>query len=555
MVSNLDGNTNSASAAGPGGWNDPDMLEVGNGGMSNTEDQAQFSLWCVVAAPLIAGNNLTNMSQAALDTLTNPEVIAVDQDPAGVQGTRVTSAPGVGGNLEVWCKPLGTDLTAKAVALFNRSSTNASITVNWCDISLQPGNATVRDLWARTDLGTFVNGYSAVVPTHGAELLKIIGTGSVSPTPPSASFTAAPTNGAIPLTVTFADTSTCSISNWFWSFGDGNTTNATTKSMGHIYSTTGTYSVAETVTGPGGSSTATRANYITVSLPPPSASFTAAPTAGVARLTVTFADASTGNITNWFWSFGDGNATNATTPGMQHAYATAGNYTVTEIVTGLGGSSTATRVNYITILSPTEASQFQAWLSQYFNCTNCVQSLMSFDADGTGQNNLFKFVAGLDPTNPTSVFVVIPAGVQNLPGTVQLPVHPGRSRPRLHPAVLHGLGEWRVVPAGGLHGPVINGALATITDLNVTQTNKFYRVGISLQPFAITSITLSGQNVNLAWNGNLGTNVVQAANVSYSSNFFDLATIIMPSFGITNYTDSGAVTDGPSRFYRIDLRR
>jgi alpha-galactosidase len=269
VLSNLDDNSNSAFAAGPGQWNDPDMMVVGLG-MSDTEDQAHFSMWCIAAAPLIAGNNLTNMSQATLATLTNPEVIAVDQDPAGVQGTRVSSVAGPGGNLEVWCKPLGTDLTTKVVALFNRSSTNASIIVNWSDILLQPGNATVRDLWARTDLGTFVDAYSAVVPTHGVKLLKIVGTGIVGPVygTPSASFTATPLLGVAPLTVTFADASTGTISNWYWYFGDGNSANATTNSMSYTYETAGTYSIMEVVTSPGGLGFSMRTNYITVLAPP-----------------------------------------------------------------------------------------------------------------------------------------------------------------------------------------------------------------------------------------------------------------------------------------------
>jgi PKD repeat protein len=374
--------------------------------------------------------------------------------------------------------------------------------------------------------------------------------------PQTISFTASPTNGFLaPFTVIFQDTSVASITNWFWGFGDGNTTNLMTEVVQHTYVSTGTFTVTEIITIPGGSLTNTRANYITVSLVQPSASFSAAPTGGVTPLTVTFADTSTGSISNWFWSFGDGSTTNVTTPGMQHTYATAGTYSVTEIVTGPRGSDSSTRANYITALTPLQASQFQAWLTQYFNCTNCMQTLMYADADGTGQNNLFKYVAGLDPTNPTSVFVIIPAGVQNLTGQFSFqftPVVAGRAyTPQFCTNLVSGV--W--LPLTGYNGPVINGAQATITDLNVTQPNKFYRLAVSLQPFAITSITLSGQDVNLAWNGNPGTNVVQAANGSYSSNFFDLATIVMSAFGVTNYTDSGAATNVPSRFYRTDLRQ
>ena len=172
MVSKLAQNSQSAFAAGPGRWNDPDMLEVGRGGMTTAEDQSHFTLWCIMAAPLIAGNSLTNMPAQTLAILTNPEVIAVDQDPAGEQGIQV------GGSTtnQVWCKPLGTDFSTKAVALFNNDTNTATITANWTNLGLQAGSATVRDLWARADLGTFSNGFSTNVSPHSVVMLKVTGT-------------------------------------------------------------------------------------------------------------------------------------------------------------------------------------------------------------------------------------------------------------------------------------------------------------------------------------------------------------------------------------------
>ena len=121
----MDTNNNTAQYAGPGHWNDPDMLEVGNGGMTDTEYRAHFSMWAIMAAPLISGNDLTTMSSATVAILTAPEVLAVDQDALGVQGTRVVD----NGDLEVWAKTLSGTNT-KAVALLNRSGSTASITVN-----------------------------------------------------------------------------------------------------------------------------------------------------------------------------------------------------------------------------------------------------------------------------------------------------------------------------------------------------------------------------------------------------------------------------------------
>ena len=129
---------------------------------------------------------------------------------------------------------------------------------------------------------------------------------------PVASFTGSPTSGNAPLAVTFTDTSTGSITNWFWNFGDGNTTNLSTAGVLYTYGTAGVYTVTEIVSGSGGSSTNTKVGYITASTPPPVASFSGTPTSGTEPLTVNFTDASTGNITNWFWDFGNGNTTNFT---------------------------------------------------------------------------------------------------------------------------------------------------------------------------------------------------------------------------------------------------
>ncbi len=115
--------TEMAEYAGPGHWNDPDMLEVGNGGMTSTEYKTHMSLWSLLAAPLLAGNDLQHMSKEILAILTNKEVIAIDQDPAGKQGTRVSKS----GELEVWAKQLSDG--SKAIGLFNRGSADAEVRV------------------------------------------------------------------------------------------------------------------------------------------------------------------------------------------------------------------------------------------------------------------------------------------------------------------------------------------------------------------------------------------------------------------------------------------
>jgi len=152
--------------AGPGHWNDPDMLLVGLGKIQDDENRTQMSLWCVLAAPLIASPDLTKISPEVLAILTNPEVIAVDQDPAGQQGYRVAEE----GSLEVWVKPLAGG--AKAVGLFNRGEAAMPVTAYWKDVGVGE-TAMVRDLWARKDLGAFPGSFTAEVPKFGVVLVKV----------------------------------------------------------------------------------------------------------------------------------------------------------------------------------------------------------------------------------------------------------------------------------------------------------------------------------------------------------------------------------------------
>jgi alpha-galactosidase len=156
------------SYAGPGHWNDPDMLEVGNGGMTTTEYRAHFSLWCLLSAPLMAGNDLRSMPAEIKETLTNREVIGVDQDPLGFQGRRVTRE----GDREVWAKQLANG--GRAVVLFNRGPRSAKLSVSWTDIGYPSHlSASVRDLWAGKDLGQLSGTFSAEVPSHGVVMVTI----------------------------------------------------------------------------------------------------------------------------------------------------------------------------------------------------------------------------------------------------------------------------------------------------------------------------------------------------------------------------------------------
>ncbi|WP_454759861.1 alpha-galactosidase [Caulobacter segnis] len=154
--------------AGPGHWNDPDMLEVGNGGLTTTEYRSHFSLWALMAAPLIAGNDVANMDKDTRDILLNKEVIAVNQDRLGAQGRRVRDD----GDLEVWSKPLADG--SRAVILFNRGEAAKPIAVDWTELGYPATlKAQVRDLWAGKDLGAMKGRFVATAPSHGVVMVRI----------------------------------------------------------------------------------------------------------------------------------------------------------------------------------------------------------------------------------------------------------------------------------------------------------------------------------------------------------------------------------------------
>ena len=155
-----------AKYAGPGHWNDPDMLEVGNGGMNLEEYRTHMSLWALLAAPLLAGNDITKMTPETVSLLTNHDVIAIDQDPSGIQGDRVTAE----GPTEVWARPLADG--SKAVGLFNRHPQPMEIRTDFRQIGFH-GPVRVRDVWSGKDLGKMAAEYRTLVPGHGVVLLKV----------------------------------------------------------------------------------------------------------------------------------------------------------------------------------------------------------------------------------------------------------------------------------------------------------------------------------------------------------------------------------------------
>ncbi len=152
--------------AGPGHWNDPDMLEVGNGKLTFKESKAHFSFWCLLAAPLLAGNDLANMSDTTKNILTNRDAIAIDQDPLGIQGSKKIDQ----GRFEVWTKPLaGGDV---AVIFFNRGETPVDANVSLKSLGIN-GSFKAKDVWTKKDMGLLTN-YKGTIGMHEAVMLRLV---------------------------------------------------------------------------------------------------------------------------------------------------------------------------------------------------------------------------------------------------------------------------------------------------------------------------------------------------------------------------------------------
>jgi alpha-galactosidase len=205
MVNILKRNAPLAPYAGPGHWNDPDMLEVGNGGMTNTEYRSHFSLWSIMAAPLLIGTDLRKASPATFDILGNREVIAVDQDTLGVQGRVLRNQ----GGLWVFAKPLANGDVA--VALFNENAYGARIATTADAVGLPDADTyRLRDLWAHettSSAGTI----GAAVPAHGTVMYRVSAGGNPSDYRPNVSTVLSGLPGKVtraqhtPVTVSFTN--------------------------------------------------------------------------------------------------------------------------------------------------------------------------------------------------------------------------------------------------------------------------------------------------------------------------------------------------------------
>jgi len=172
MIGNVRTNDEYWNYAGPGGWNDPDMLEIDtHGGMTQIEQQTHFSLWSIMKSPLILGMDILNISAGALEIITNAEVIALNQDPLGVQAHQINRADNT--TKEVWAGAL---MNGDVAAMLLNSGTEASdITMTWDQLGIgMTTPAVVRDLWMHQDIGTFTGSFTGtMIPSHGSLTLRV----------------------------------------------------------------------------------------------------------------------------------------------------------------------------------------------------------------------------------------------------------------------------------------------------------------------------------------------------------------------------------------------
>jgi PKD repeat protein len=219
-----------------------------------------------------------------------------------------------------------------------------------------------------------------------------------------ADFTAVPTTGVRPLTVTFTDSSTGPVDTWSWDFNNDTIEDSTEQNPMYTYAAAGTYTVSLTISGPAGSSTQTKTDYITVNEPPPPvANFSGNPTSGYRPLTVQFTDSSTGMITSWSWDFGDGGTSTEQNP--SYVYNGTGTFTVSLTVMGPGGSNMQTKTGYIHVTEAPPEANFTA------NPTSGIKPLtVQFTDTSAGVVTVWSWAFGDGGTstskNPSHIYTI-----------------------------------------------------------------------------------------------------------------------------------------------------
>ena len=394
-------------------------------------------------------------------------------------------------------------------------------------IALQPGYHHIK-IMMYENTGQAVARLTYSAPSLPLQLVTNVWHVTTVQPAPVAGFTGAPVSGIMPMTVVFTDSSTYSPTSWSWSFGDGNTTNATIQNPVHTYSSAGTFTVSLTVVNGGGSNTMTRTNYITVVPPVPVAAFNAAPKSGNKPLTVVFTDSSTNAPTSWSWNFGDGNTTNSTVQNPVHTYLSNGTFTVSLVAANAGGSNTSTQSNLITVSNPqpvvisiTPASGNRGWPVSVTNLAGSgFMSGATVKLNRTGQSDII--MTGVTVNSATQI-----TGSFNLAGAAS--------------------GIWNVVVTNtdGQSGMLANGF--TINSPSPTVTSSTPNAGVVGTTVTITGIAGTGFQPGATVSYQQGATSITLTNVVVASPTQITGTLVIPSGSPTGlYNIVVTNTDGLS---------
>jgi PKD repeat protein len=535
------------------------------------------------------GDGKTSTAINPNNTYTNAGIYTVSLKAIGLGGTNTLTRT----NYIVATNP------PPVIASFSAAPTNglAPLTVSFTNLS----NGATNYNWAFGD-GNFSTTFN---PSHNytnagiyTASLTAVGLGGtntftrtnyiVATNPPSviADFSATPTNGLVPLSVSFTNLSSAA-TNYSWNFGDGNF--STTLNPSHIYTNAGSYIVSLTAVGPGGTNTLTRTNYIVATNPlPVIADFNATPTNGLAPLSVSFTNLSSG-ATNYSWDFGDGKF--SATPNPSHIYTNAASYIVSLTAVGLGGTNTLTRINYIMATNPppvfadfsaaptnglvplsvsftnlSSAATNYTWafgdgsistlLNPSHTYTNAGGYTVSLTAVGLGGTNTFSRTNYIVGTNPPPVFADFSAVPTN--GLVPLSVSftnlsngatnytwdlgDGNFSSTLNPSHTYtNAGNYTVsLTAVGLGGTntltrtnyiVVTNPPPVIVDFSATPTN-------GLAPLSVSFTNLSSGATNYTWNFGDGN----SSNAANPSNIYTIAGIYTVSLSAVGLGGTNSLT-------------
>jgi uncharacterized repeat protein (TIGR01451 family) len=411
------------------------------------------------------------------------------------------------------------DLTASNVVVTAGGAPFSVVSGNSFNLAANSSTNVVIQFSPNTE-GIFSNNVLFSPANAGTLTNTVSGNGLIVVT---ANFVGSPTSGSAPLTVNFVDSSTGTVTNRFWEFGDNTSTNVPGTNVAHTYMVGGSYTVRLTARGPAGSNTLTRAGYISANNVAPTADFTGSPLSGSAPLAVAFTDNSTGTVTNRLWDFGDGSTSNTTAIRVVHPYA-SGTYRVKLTATGPLGSNTRQKNNYISV-------------------TNAPAKLLVTPAS----QNFGGVIIGQTNTLP---FQAINLGSFSLTGAVSVPSGSGFRVASGSPFTLAGGQTSAVMVAFSPSTTNTYNTNLVFTSNAGNTTNSVSGTG-SFAAVIITSIQVSGPDVAISFSSSAGVSYsVEYTDTLMPASWSSAISAIAGTGSIVTATNSGGAS-GSSRFYRV----